>query len=167
MKIFPKNNISKVNYDIRAGTELLVPLKCECPDKVFDVGLKYLVTYPFISGDDTEKVSEKFNIFVVDIWGANHLCFNLSAVSNTNFLVPLKGGPSINFIIHDSDQPTPGFFTNTNNRKIIQNPETKETLHCCFSCWFFFSVCCNFSCLWFIYKGHKEIQGREKSFFDT
>ncbi|XP_070018968.1 lysM domain receptor-like kinase 4 [Nicotiana sylvestris] len=53
--ISKKTNISDVNYDIKAGTELLMPLKCACPGKFFDVGLKYLITYPFISGDDTGK----------------------------------------------------------------------------------------------------------------
>nr|XP_016460519.1 PREDICTED: lysM domain receptor-like kinase 4 [Nicotiana tabacum] len=43
--ISKKTNISDVNYDIKAGTELLMPF--------FDVGLNYLVTFPFISGDDT------------------------------------------------------------------------------------------------------------------
>ncbi|XP_070018037.1 lysM domain receptor-like kinase 4 [Nicotiana sylvestris] len=124
--ISKKTNISDVNYDIKAGTELLMPLKCACPGKVFDVGLKYLITYPFISGDDTGKVSEKFNISIEDIWGANHLSFNPTVFSNTTILVPLRGEPSINFSIHDSDSPTPGFLPTQMIEKSSKNLKLKK-----------------------------------------
>ncbi|XP_075092470.1 uncharacterized protein LOC142172698 [Nicotiana tabacum] len=124
--ISKKTNISDVNYDIKAGTELLMPLKCACPGKFFDVGLKYLITYPFISGDDTGKVSEKFNISIEDIWGANHLSFNPTVFSNTTILVPLRGEPSINFSIHDSDSPTPGFLPTQMVEKSSKNLKLKK-----------------------------------------
>nr|XP_009776977.1 PREDICTED: lysM domain receptor-like kinase 4 [Nicotiana sylvestris] len=124
--ISKKTNISDVNYDIKAGTELQMPLKCACPGKVFDVGLKYLITYPFISGDDTGKVSEKFNISIEDIWGANHLSFNPTVFSNTTILVPLRGEPSINFSIHDSDSPTPGFLPTQMIEKSSKNLKLKK-----------------------------------------
>ncbi|KAJ8551865.1 hypothetical protein K7X08_028308 [Anisodus acutangulus] len=109
-----EENISKktkFSDEIKGGTELLVPLKCACPGKFFGAGLKYLVTYPFISGDDTGKVSEKFKIPVEDICEANHLSFNPTVFSNTTILVPLRGEPSINFSnIYDSDPPSPDFL---------------------------------------------------------
>lgn len=125
--IFKKTNISDVNYyDIKGGTELIVPIKCACPDEFFGTGLKYLVTYPFISGDDTGKVSEKFKIPVEDIWRANILSFNPTVYANTTILVPLSKEPSINFSIHDSEPPSPGFLPtqlvekSTKNQKLMK-----------------------------------------------
>ncbi|XP_055835291.1 protein LYK5-like [Solanum dulcamara] len=120
--IFKKTNMSDVNYyDIKGGTELIVPLKCACPEELFGTGLKYLVTYPFISGDDTEKVSEKFKISVEDIWKANNLSFNPTVYANTTILVPLSKEPSINFSIHDSEPPSPGFLPTQLVEKSMKN----------------------------------------------
>ncbi|KAK4356364.1 hypothetical protein RND71_025335 [Anisodus tanguticus] len=120
---------TKTNFsdEIKGGTELIVPLRCACPDKFFDAGLKYYVTYPFISGDDTGKVSEKFNIPVEDIWEANHLGFNPTVFSNTTILVPLRGEPSINFSnIHDSEPPSLGFLPTQMVEKSSKNQKLKK-----------------------------------------
>uniref|UniRef100_A0A1S4DHJ5 LysM domain receptor-like kinase 4 n=1 Tax=Nicotiana tabacum TaxID=4097 RepID=A0A1S4DHJ5_TOBAC len=69
--ISKKTNISDVNYDIKAGTELLMPLKCACP-------------------------------------------------------VPLRGEPSINFSIHDSDSPTPDFLPTQMVEKSSKNLKLKK-----------------------------------------
>ncbi|CAN4119298.1 unnamed protein product [Withania somnifera] len=122
-----KTNISDVNYyDIKGGTELIVPLKCACPDNIFGAGLEYLVTYPFISGDDTEKVSEKFKIPVEDIWRANNLSFNPTVFANTTILVPLRNEPYINFSFKDSEPPSPGFLPTQLVEKSTKNQKLKK-----------------------------------------
>lgn len=121
------NNISDDNhYDIKGGTELIVPLKCACPDRFFGAGFKYLVTYTFISGDDTGKVSEKFKIPIEDIWGVNNLSFNPTVFSNTTILVPLRKEPSINFSIQDSEPPGPGFLPTQLVEKSTRNQKLKK-----------------------------------------
>ncbi|XP_059291801.1 lysM domain receptor-like kinase 4 [Lycium ferocissimum] len=125
--LYEQNKKIKFSDEIKGGTELLVPLKCACPDKFFGPGLKYLVTYPFITGDNTGKVSEKFSIPVEDIWGANNLSFDPPVFSNTTILVPLRGEPSINFSnIHDSEPPSPGFLPTQPVKKSSKNPKIKK-----------------------------------------
>lgn len=114
------------NSEIRSGTQLIVPVKCACPDKLFGPGINYLVTYPFISGDDTGKVSEKFNIPVEDIWRVNNMSFNPTVYSNTTILVPLRNEPSINFSIQDSEPPSPGFLPTQLVEKSTKNQKLKK-----------------------------------------
>ncbi|KAI3450588.1 hypothetical protein Pfo_007253 [Paulownia fortunei] len=106
-----EENLARENVVVRAGSMVRVPLKCACPDDLSsNGGVKYLVTYPFIKGDNTKKVSEKFNVSVEEIWKANHLDPTPTVYPNTTVLVPLKDKPFINFNIPDSDPPTPQFL---------------------------------------------------------
>ncbi|KAI5666310.1 hypothetical protein M9H77_16163 [Catharanthus roseus] len=109
------------NYQV--GSLLHVPLKCACPDQIsLSKGVKYLITYPFLENDDTNKVSTKFKVPVTDIWEANHIDSSTTVYPTTTILVPLKTEPSLNFQIpYDSDPPTPGFLPtqpveNTSNK---------------------------------------------------
>ncbi|WMV56061.1 hypothetical protein MTR67_049446 [Solanum verrucosum] len=126
--LFQENIFTKMSNDneIKGGTELIVPLKCACPDKLFGPVLKYLVTYPFISGDDTGKVSEKFKIPVEDIWRVNNLSFNPTVYSNTTILVPLSKEPSINFSIQNSEPPSPRFLPTQLVEKSTKNKKLKK-----------------------------------------
>ncbi|PIM98645.1 Serine/threonine protein kinase [Handroanthus impetiginosus] len=107
-----ENLLQENDVLVHAGSVLLVPLKCACPDE--DIKVKYLVTYPFIKGDDTEQVSEKFNVSAEEIWEFNHLDPLVPTVyPNTTILIPLKDKPLINFNIPNSDPPTPMFLPTT------------------------------------------------------
>ncbi|KZV47216.1 lysM domain receptor-like kinase 4 [Dorcoceras hygrometricum] len=102
------------NPDIKGvlvGLVLRVPLKCACPESDDDdAGVKFLVTYPFIKGDDTTKLSKKFNVSVEEIWQENHLEASPTVYPYTTVLVPLKEKPVINLSIPDSDPPIPQFL---------------------------------------------------------
>ncbi|CAA2953648.1 lysM domain receptor-like kinase 4 [Olea europaea subsp. europaea] len=109
---------------LSAGSNLHAPLKCDCPDKISrNSGVRYFVTYPFIEGDDTKKLSLKFNISVEEIWKANNLDPTTTVYPNTTVLVPLKAKPFVNLNIPNSEPPIPGFLPTipVNKRaKIIQ-----------------------------------------------
>lgn len=110
---------------IQVGSILRVPLKCACPDNNIssNMGVRYLVTYPFLEDDDTYKVATKFSIPVTDIWKANHMDANPTVYPTTTILVPLKAEPVINFQIPNTDPPTPGFLPTvpieTSNKHLV------------------------------------------------
>ncbi|XP_016548972.2 lysM domain receptor-like kinase 4 [Capsicum annuum] len=125
--LLQENKSRRTNLsDVKGGTKLIVPVKCACPDSISGAGFDYLVTYPFISGDDTEKVSEKFKIPVEDIWRANNLSFNPTVFANTTILVPLTNEPSINFSYRDSEPPSPGFLPTQLVEKSTKNLKLKK-----------------------------------------
>ncbi|XP_073152703.1 protein LYK5-like [Henckelia pumila] len=95
---------------VLAGSVLRVPLKCACPESDDDAGVKFLVTYPFIKGDDTKKLSKKFNVSIEELWQENHLDSSPTVYPSTTVLVPLKEKPVINLSIPDSDPPMPQFL---------------------------------------------------------
>lgn len=97
---------------ISAGFLLRVPLKCACPDHDMSIkgGFKYLVTYPLIEGDNTKKLSEKFNVSVEEIWRANRMDPTPTVFPYTTVLVPLRKEPVVNFSIPNSDPPTSPFL---------------------------------------------------------
>ncbi|CAK9165206.1 unnamed protein product [Ilex paraguariensis] len=111
--------------NLNVGSMLHVPLRCACPDDNFSSssGVKYLVTYPFVEGDDTDKISKKFSIPLDDLWEANHLDPNPTVYPNTTVLVPLKGEPVLNFNIPDIQPPTPGFLP---TRSVEQGTKPKQ-----------------------------------------
>lgn len=73
---------------VLVGTVLRVPLKCACPESDDDAAVKFLVTYPFIKRDNTEKLSQKFNVSVEEIWQENHLQPSPTVYPHTTVLVP-------------------------------------------------------------------------------
>lgn len=120
-----KTVISGDKEDLRAGTEIVVPLKCACPDMPFSPGLKYVVTYPIVSGDDAGLLSKKFRIPVQEIWKFNHLSFKDTIYPNTTILLPLRDEPSINFTASNS-QPPPGFLQTSPVEKPGKNLKLKK-----------------------------------------
>ncbi|KAJ6670409.1 LYSM-DOMAIN RECEPTOR-LIKE KINASE [Salix viminalis] len=95
-----KENTSEEN-NVEMGTKLRVPLKCACPDNFSNgSGVKYLVTYPLVEGDEPSILSEIFSISPVDLWVANNFQPWPTIYPNTTVLVPLKIDPVINFSIH-------------------------------------------------------------------
>uniref|UniRef100_A0A6N2KV01 Uncharacterized protein n=1 Tax=Salix viminalis TaxID=40686 RepID=A0A6N2KV01_SALVM len=95
-----EENTSEEN-NIEMGTKLRVPLKCACPDNFSNgSGVKYLVTYPLVEGDEPSILSEKFSISPVDLWVGNNFQPWPTIYPNTNVLIPLKIDPVINLSIH-------------------------------------------------------------------
>ncbi|KAK7262286.1 hypothetical protein RJT34_29852 [Clitoria ternatea] len=95
-----------------AGSELHVPLICACPDNFLrNKRVKYLVTYPIMLGDDSDKLSEKFGISPEDFSQANNLKTLSTIYPETVVLIPFSDGTPI--IIHDipdPPSPPPGFL---------------------------------------------------------
>jgi LysM repeat protein len=105
-----EENTSEGN-NVEVGTKLHVPLKCACPDNSSNSsGVKYLVTYPLVEGDEPSILSEKFSISPVDLWVANNFQPWPTIYPNTTVLIPLKTDPVINFSIPRSPPPSPGFL---------------------------------------------------------
>ncbi|KAL3501601.1 hypothetical protein ACH5RR_036050 [Cinchona calisaya] len=85
----------QANTTLQVGSVLRIPFKCACPDNFSsNVGVRYLVTHPFVEKDNLNMVSKKFNIPVEDLWEANHLDPFATVYPNTTVLVPLKKEPS-------------------------------------------------------------------------
>ncbi|KAF9675193.1 hypothetical protein SADUNF_Sadunf09G0006700 [Salix dunnii] len=107
--LFEENTSEENNVEM--GTKLHVPLKCACPDN-FSIGsgVKYLVTYPLVEGDEPSILSEKFSISPVDLWVANSFQPWPTIYPNTTILIPLKIDPVINFSIPRPPPPSPGFL---------------------------------------------------------
>ncbi|XP_019199003.1 PREDICTED: lysM domain receptor-like kinase 4 [Ipomoea nil] len=122
-----EENPSKVSWDkdsLGSGTKVVVPLKCACPYKSW--GLKYLVTYPIVSGDDADLLSKKFRIPIKEIWDINSLSFKDTIYPNTTILLPLKSEPSINFSVSNSEPPSPGFLQTSPVEKPGRNLRLKK-----------------------------------------
>ncbi|KAG6417890.1 hypothetical protein SASPL_120087 [Salvia splendens] len=90
---------------VTAGSTLRLPLKCACLDEVFENDpVKYLVAYPLIEGDSTQKVAGKFNVAEEEIWRFNRMDpFEPPVFPNTTVLIPVRDEPLINFSIPDAD----------------------------------------------------------------
>ncbi|WRX34202.1 LysM domain - like 10 [Theobroma cacao] len=102
-----QDNPSQEN-DVGIGVRLHVPLRCACPDNVTSAnGVKYLVTYAILEGDEATALSKKFGISPEDILAANRLEPKSTIFPGTTVLVPLKSDPTINLNIPDSPPPTP------------------------------------------------------------
>ncbi|KAK6163358.1 hypothetical protein DH2020_000222 [Rehmannia glutinosa] len=116
--------LAEENLNLSENDIVRVPLKCACPDEHYsNNGVKYFVTYPFIEGDDTKKLSEKFNVSVEEIWKANNMDPNPTVYPNTTVLVPLTNKPFINFNIPNSDPPTPLFLP---TMPVEKKPKTSQ-----------------------------------------
>ncbi|KAL1558517.1 lysM domain receptor-like kinase 4 [Salvia divinorum] len=113
---------------VSAGSTLRLPLKCACLDEVSENDpVKYLVTYPFIEGDNTKKVAGKFNVAEEEIWRFNPMDpFAPPVFPNTTVLVPVRDEPLINFSIPDSDPPTLQFLPTQPVGKGGNAPELKK-----------------------------------------
>ncbi|XP_059625498.1 lysM domain receptor-like kinase 4 [Cornus florida] len=115
-------------HNPKVGYVLHVPLRCACPDNFTSSnGVKYLVTYPFIEGDDPTKLSKKFGIPQHDIEQANLLAPSATVYPNTTVLVPLKAKPVIHFDLPaDSPPPTPGFLPTIPVRQTAKQSKRKK-----------------------------------------
>lgn len=102
------------NEYVKVGSKLHVPLKCACPDNsTSDIGIKYLVTYPFVEKDATIPLSNKFGISPEDLWSVNHLERDPTVFPNTTVLVPLRAEPIMNINIIPVSSPPPAAFLPT------------------------------------------------------
>ncbi|KAF3959310.1 hypothetical protein CMV_015868 [Castanea mollissima] len=93
-----QNNISATNISV--GERLTVPLRCACPTKnQSDAGVKYLLSYLIVPGDDVSTISGRFNVTTESTLyanGANGLSSQNPPVINpyTTLLVPLQVPPT-------------------------------------------------------------------------
>ncbi|CAL8161412.1 unnamed protein product [Prunus armeniaca] len=123
---FREENLSQENK-LKVGTELLLPLRCACPDKLASSsGVKYLVTYPFVEGDRPIILSQKFGISPEDLWAVNHLGPSQTVFPKTTVLVPLRAPPVLNFNILDSPPPVPDFLPTNPVEKTVKITKVKK-----------------------------------------
>lgn len=94
--------------ETNAGSELHVSVRCACLDNFTrSKGVKYLVTYPLIEGDQLETLSMKFGISFEDLCAVNNLKLDPTIYPESTVLVPLSSAvPAIRFNIQDSPPPT-------------------------------------------------------------
>ncbi|XP_041995593.1 lysM domain receptor-like kinase 4 [Salvia splendens] len=113
---------------VSAGSTLRLPLRCACLDDVSEKdSVKYLVTYPFIEGDNTKKLAGKFNVAEEEIWRFNRMDpFSPPVFPNTTVLIPVREEPWINFSIPDADPPTLQFLPTLPVEKRPNDPELKK-----------------------------------------
>lgn len=120
-----KENPSAENY-VKVGSKLKVPLRCACPENSTK-GIKYLVTYPLIEGDETITLSQKFSISPEDLWEVNHLEPWPTVYPNTTVLVPLRNNPVININLPQSPpSSTPGFVPTVSEENAKKNSKLKN-----------------------------------------
>nr|POE52930.1 serine/threonine receptor-like kinase nfp [Quercus suber] len=109
------------------GSELQVPLRCACPDNFTrSKRVKFLVTYPFIEGDETGTLSKKFGISPEDLWVVNHLEPKPTVFPNTTDLIPLKKVPVMDFSVPDPPPPTPAFLPTISNGKKPKSTKSRN-----------------------------------------
>ncbi|KAM0999820.1 hypothetical protein PS1_006477 [Malus domestica] len=124
-----EENMSQENKLV-VGTELLVPLRCACPDKLASSsGVKYLVTYPLIEGDRPVILSQKFGISPEDFLSVNHLANDETVFPNTTVLVPLRAAPELNFNIQYSPPPAPTLLPTIAVEKSNRNAKLIKKLY--------------------------------------
>ncbi|KAK9999097.1 hypothetical protein SO802_018700 [Lithocarpus litseifolius] len=100
---------------------------CLCPDN-FTKGkrVKYLVTYPFIEGDETGTLRKKFSIYPEDLWVFNHLEPKPTVFPNTTVLIPLTKFPVMDFSVPDPPPPTPAFLPTISNGKKPKSTKSRN-----------------------------------------
>ncbi|KAI3895696.1 hypothetical protein MKW98_025487 [Papaver atlanticum] len=77
------------------GTRITVPLKCACPTKKqMAEGVKYLLTYTIILGDDVPTISGKFGVDPSRTREANELSEDATIYFSSPLLLPLQIPPS-------------------------------------------------------------------------
>lgn len=104
-------NLNPQSEEAKVDVELNMALKCACPQNFSSSkGMKYLVTYPIIQGDDPDKLSRKFNMSHEDFLVVNHLHIFDTLFPKTVVLIPLRNSPIKIFDIPDSPSPPPGFL---------------------------------------------------------
>ena len=122
-----EENLLHGNNVAEAGSTLRVPLKCACPDDFASrKGVKYLVTYPFVEGDGTIVVSEKFGISPEELWEANRLESKPTVYPFTTVLVPLRAEPVINLNVPGSPPPMGGFLPTISVEKPAKTSKTRH-----------------------------------------
>lgn len=87
---------SHVEFDLKPGMELKVPLRCACPTRnQTQNGTKYLLTYPINRDDNIPDIGERFNVTAKSILEANGFSEkNPTIFTSTTILIPLSTEPS-------------------------------------------------------------------------
>uniref|UniRef100_A0A0D6QRD8 Protein kinase domain-containing protein n=1 Tax=Araucaria cunninghamii TaxID=56994 RepID=A0A0D6QRD8_ARACU len=87
-----QNNINAT--ELTMGTTLTVPLRCACPTAAqADNRIRYLLSYPVISGDDVNTIGERYGATAQEIFDANEMATSDTIYVDSNLLVPLRTEP--------------------------------------------------------------------------
>lgn len=128
-----EENPSRGNHTVTTGSKLQVPLRCACLDNFTTTSnkVKYLVTYPIVEGDETIRLSKKFDISPEELWEVNHLEPSPTVFPRTTILLPLEDiPPVINFNFPaGSPPPTPGFLPTIPVEKARKNTKLTRNIY--------------------------------------
>lgn len=116
------------NYqgNVSAAVEIIVPIRCACPDKNNrGNGTNYLVTYPIVTSDNTSYIAEKFGVTGEMVLASNNLPPFLAIYPQTTLLIPTKDIPVINLEITRPEESSPGPVTSVPLKKFP--PSTSST----------------------------------------
>nr|GMC62281.1 protein LYK5-like [Ipomoea batatas] len=81
--------------DLVPGMNLTVPLRCACPSrKQTENGVKFLVSYLVIWGDDVSSISDQFGVSKTRVANANGISAEDTLFPFTTLLIPLQLEPS-------------------------------------------------------------------------
>ncbi|KAK8964763.1 Protein LYK5 [Platanthera guangdongensis] len=81
--------------NLSVGDKLAVPLRCACPTlNQTSAGIKYLVSYLIISGDDIPTIAQTFNADYQSILASNKLNEKSTIYPYTTLLIPLSTAPT-------------------------------------------------------------------------
>nr|GMC57101.1 protein LYK5-like [Ipomoea batatas] len=81
--------------DLVPGMNLTVPLRCACPTrKQTENGVKFLVSYLVIWGDDVSRISNQFGVSKTIVAKANGISVEDTLFPFTTLLIPLQIEPS-------------------------------------------------------------------------
>ncbi|KAK9999094.1 hypothetical protein SO802_018697 [Lithocarpus litseifolius] len=110
------------------STEVLQRNSVTSSDEILKSGkrVKYLVTYPFIEGDETGTLSKKFSIYPEDLWVFNHLEPKPTVFPNTTVLIPLTKFPVMDFSVPEPPPPTPAFLPTISNGKKPKSTKSRN-----------------------------------------
>uniref|UniRef100_A0A0D9VD86 Protein kinase domain-containing protein n=1 Tax=Leersia perrieri TaxID=77586 RepID=A0A0D9VD86_9ORYZ len=89
-----------------AGDNLTVPLRCACPSPAqAAAGVRYLVTYLVMWGDDVSSIAERFRVDAQDVLDANTLAESSIIYPFTTLLIPLKSKPTVDMLVSPAPPP--------------------------------------------------------------
>ncbi|XP_031472943.1 protein LYK5-like [Nymphaea colorata] len=105
--LMKQNRYSSTN--LTTGLSILVPLMCACPTRNQTLnGVKFLLTYPIVEGDDVPKLASKFGVDEQSILNANEIVGDPTIYFDTPLLIPFKKEPpSWSQLLKPSSPPPP------------------------------------------------------------
>ncbi|CAI9110029.1 OLC1v1009989C1 [Oldenlandia corymbosa var. corymbosa] len=116
-------------YHLKPGFELLVPLRCACPNREqTSEGVKFLLTYVTNEFDDIHEMSTRFNVSTSSVIYANGFADEDSVVYPfTTVLIPLQNSPAKSQLIDPPPPPPPPSSGEATPVSIVPSPNSSSS----------------------------------------